>query len=164
MSSDADVIGIDLGTTQTQVGVVDAGFPILLADGRGSRMTRSVGYYAKDGTAVVGEEAWRRRVLEGERTVGSIKIKRLMGRLVPRQQGPSTGAMPQTLRNRRRQRGRMTKAVIGVARGSVGLRAGVQAGISPEMGGARVVAGLERRRANLLVFGNFMNVKIWPCI
>ena len=162
MSAVGDIIGIDLGTTQSLVGVVDAGFPILMADGRGSRMTRSVVYDAKDGTVVVGEEAWRRRVMEGERTVGS--IKRLMGRLVPRQQGPSTGAMPQTLRNRRRQRGRMTKAVIGVARGSVGLRAGVQAGISPEMGGARVVAGLERRRANLLVFGNFMNVKIWPCI
>ena len=41
-------------------------------------MTRSVVYYAKDGTVVVGEEAWRRRVTEGERTVGS--IKRLMGR------------------------------------------------------------------------------------
>ena len=78
MSADADVIGIDLGTTQSLVGVVDAGFPILLADGRGSRMTRSVVYYAKDGTVVVGEEAWRRRVTEGERTVGS--IKRLMGR------------------------------------------------------------------------------------
>ena len=80
MSADADVIGIDLGTTQSLVGVVDAGCPILLAVGRGSRMTRSVVYYAKDGTAVVGEEAWRRRVMEGERTVGS--IKRLMGRRV----------------------------------------------------------------------------------
>jgi molecular chaperone DnaK len=35
MSADTDVIGIDLGTTQSLVGVVDAGFPILLADGRG---------------------------------------------------------------------------------------------------------------------------------
>jgi molecular chaperone DnaK len=41
------------------VGVVDAGFPILLADGRGSRMTRSVVYYAKDKTVLGGEEAWR---------------------------------------------------------------------------------------------------------
>ena len=49
MSADADVIGIDLGTTQSLVGVVDAGFPILLADGRGSRMTRSVVDDAKDG-------------------------------------------------------------------------------------------------------------------
>ena len=92
MSADGDIIGIDLGTTQSLVGVVDAGFPILLADGRGSRMTRSVVYYAKDGTAVAGEEAWRRWVMEGERTVGS--IKRLMGRLVPRQQGLRRGQCP----------------------------------------------------------------------
>ena len=43
MSADADVIGIDPGTTQSLVGVVDAGFPILLADERGSRMTRGWG-------------------------------------------------------------------------------------------------------------------------
>ena len=68
MSADADVIGIDLGTTQSLVGAVDAGFPILLAEGRGSGMTRVVVYYAKDGT-VGGEEAWRRWVTKGERTV-----------------------------------------------------------------------------------------------
>ena len=79
MSVDADIIGIDLGTTQSLVGVVDSGFPILLADDRGSRMTRSVVYYGKDSAAaVVGEEAWRRRVTEGNRTV--VSIKRLMGR------------------------------------------------------------------------------------
>ena len=79
MSADADIIGIDLGTTQSLVGVVDSGFPILLADDRGSRMTRSVVYYGKDSAAaVVGEEAWRRRVTEGNRTV--VSIKRLMGR------------------------------------------------------------------------------------
>ena len=43
MSADADVIGIDPGTTQSLVGVVDAGFPILLADRRESRMTRGWG-------------------------------------------------------------------------------------------------------------------------
>jgi len=75
------IIGIDLGTTQSLVGVVDAGFPILLADAQGSRMTRSVVYYGQDGApAVVGGEAWRRRVTEGERTVGS--VKRLIGRRV----------------------------------------------------------------------------------
>ncbi len=79
MSLDADIIGIDLGTTQSLVGVVESGFPILLADERGSRMTRSVVYYGRDGAeGVVGEEAWRRRVTEGERTV--VSVKRLMGR------------------------------------------------------------------------------------
>lgn len=74
-----DIIGIDLGTTQSLVGVVDSGFPILLADGQGSRMTRSVVYFGGEGTApVVGEDAWRRRVTESSRTV--VSIKRLMGR------------------------------------------------------------------------------------
>jgi len=73
------IIGIDLGTTQSLVGVVEAGFPILLADGQGSRMTRSVVYYGKEGQApVVGAEAWRRRVVEGDRTV--VSVKRLIGR------------------------------------------------------------------------------------
>ena len=57
MSADGDIIGIDPGTTQSLVGVVDAGFPILLADGRGSRMTRSAAYDAKDGT-VRGDGVW----------------------------------------------------------------------------------------------------------
>ena len=49
MSADADVIGNVPGTTQS---LVEAGFPILLADGRGSRMTRSMVYDAKDGSAM----------------------------------------------------------------------------------------------------------------
>jgi molecular chaperone DnaK len=79
MSDDADIIGIDLGTTQSLVGIVEAGFPILLADARGSRMTRSVVAYGKNGAPpVVGEEAWRHRITDGARTVAS--IKRLLGR------------------------------------------------------------------------------------
>ncbi len=79
MSIPGDIIGIDLGTTQSLVGVVDSGFPILLADGQGSRMTRSAVYYGINGAGpVVGEEAWRRRVTESGRTV--VSIKRLMGR------------------------------------------------------------------------------------
>ncbi len=79
MSAADDIIGIDLGTTQSLVGVVESGFPILLADGRGSRLTRSAVYYGTGGAGpVVGEEAWRRRVTEGGRTV--VSVKRLMGR------------------------------------------------------------------------------------
>ena len=79
MSDNADIVGIDLGTTQSLIGVVEAGFPILLADETGSRMTRSVVYYGTDGAeAVVGGAAWRQRVVEGERTV--VSVKRLMGR------------------------------------------------------------------------------------
>lgn len=57
VSADGDVIGIDPGTTQSLVGVADAGFPILLEDGWESWMTRSVVYYAKDGMVVGEEEA-----------------------------------------------------------------------------------------------------------
>ena len=81
MSDDADIIGIDLGTTQSLVGVVEAGFPILLADDRGSRMTRSVVAYDKVAASpMVGDEAWRHRIMEAPRTV--ISIKRLIGRRV----------------------------------------------------------------------------------
>ena len=53
------------------MGAVDAGSPILLADGRGSRMTRSVVYDARDGSVVVvvGEEASRRAGNVGKQTL-----------------------------------------------------------------------------------------------
>ena len=74
-----DIAGIDLGTTNSLIGVVDAGFPILLADDQGSRLTPSVVYFPKDGTApVVGAAALRRRATEPKRTV--VSVKRLMGR------------------------------------------------------------------------------------
>jgi molecular chaperone DnaK len=52
------ILGIDLGTTNSLVGVVDSGFPILLADENGSRSTRqSAVCYADDGSASVGAAA-----------------------------------------------------------------------------------------------------------
>ncbi len=72
------ILGIDLGTTNSLVGVVDSGFPILLADADGNRLTPSVVHYAEDGTVTVGERALRQRVLDPESTVFS--VKRLMGR------------------------------------------------------------------------------------
>ena len=72
------IIGIDLGTTNSLVGVVDSGFPILLADAEGERLTPSVVSYAADGTPTVGRAALRRRALEPERTITS--VKRLIGR------------------------------------------------------------------------------------
>ena len=74
-----DIAGIDLGTTNSLIGVVDAGFPILLADEQGSRLTPSVVYFPRDGSApVVGAAALRRRATEPKRTV--VSVKRLMGR------------------------------------------------------------------------------------
>jgi molecular chaperone DnaK len=72
------LLGIDLGTTNSLVGVMDSGFPILLADAEGSRLTPSAVHFAADGTVTVGAAALRRRALEPARTVTS--VKRLIGR------------------------------------------------------------------------------------
>ncbi len=72
------ILGIDLGTTHSAVGVVDSGFPILLADEDGRRITPSAVWIGRDGRIEVGARALRRRAVEPERVVTS--IKRLMGR------------------------------------------------------------------------------------
>ncbi|MFN0080348.1 MAG: Hsp70 family protein [Prosthecobacter sp.] len=74
----APILGIDLGTTNSLVGVVDSGFPILLADEHGSRSTPSVVCIAQDGTISVGAVALRQRALYPTRTITS--VKRLIGR------------------------------------------------------------------------------------
>jgi molecular chaperone DnaK len=72
------ILGIDLGTTNSLVGVVDSGFPILLADEQGQRLTPSAVNFAADGSIIVGSAALRKRALEPKRTVTS--VKRLIGR------------------------------------------------------------------------------------
>ena len=72
------ILGIDLGTTNSLVGVVDSGFPILLADEQGQRLTPSAVNFAADGNIIVGAAALRKRALEPRRTVTS--VKRLIGR------------------------------------------------------------------------------------
>jgi molecular chaperone DnaK len=74
----SDIVGIDLGTTNSLIGVMDAGFPILIADRDGSRLTPSVVYLPETGDPVVGAPADRMRALFPERTFYS--IKRLIGR------------------------------------------------------------------------------------
>jgi molecular chaperone DnaK len=74
----APILGIDLGTTNSLVGVVDSGFPILLADEHGSRSTPSAVGIAEDGTITVGAVALRQRALYPTRTITS--VKRLIGR------------------------------------------------------------------------------------
>jgi molecular chaperone DnaK (HSP70) len=76
--ADDDIIGIDLGTTNSLVGAVDAGFPILFANEQGNRITPSVVHYPEKGEIVVGSAALRGRSLHPERTITS--VKRLMGR------------------------------------------------------------------------------------
>jgi molecular chaperone DnaK len=74
----APILGIDLGTTNSLVGVVDSGFPILLADEHGSRSTPSAVCIAEDGKITVGAVALRQRALHPTRTITS--VKRLIGR------------------------------------------------------------------------------------
>ncbi len=72
------IVGIDLGTTNSLIGVMDAGFPILIADADGERLTPSVVHFPADGEPVAGRAAGRMRVVAPGETVYS--IKRFMGR------------------------------------------------------------------------------------
>jgi len=72
------LLGIDLGTTHSLVGVVDGGFPLLLADAEGRLLTPSAVYYpCGGGDPVVGWPALRQAELHPERVITS--VKRLMG-------------------------------------------------------------------------------------
>ena len=72
-------IGIDLGTTNSLVAIVDGGRPICLRDDRDQAILPSVVHYAADGTIVVGAEAHDRLAAEFPRsTIAS--VKRFMGR------------------------------------------------------------------------------------
>jgi molecular chaperone DnaK len=73
----SDIVGIDLGTTNSLIGVIDAGMPILLANEQGERLTPSVVYISASGETLVGRPAARMRVLQPRSTIYS--VKRLMG-------------------------------------------------------------------------------------
>src|SRR5690349_11770445 len=72
------VIGIDLGTTNSVVAVMEGGQPTVIVNQEGSRLTPSVVAFAKDGERLVGQVAKRQSVTNPENTVFS--IKRFMGR------------------------------------------------------------------------------------
>lgn len=67
------VIGIDLGTTNSVVAVLEGGEPVVIANAEGNRTTPSVVGFAKGGERLVGEVAKRQAVANPERTVTSIK-------------------------------------------------------------------------------------------
>ena len=71
------IIGIDLGTTNSCVSVMEGGQPIVIANAEGSRTTPSVVAFTKDGERLVGQVAKRQAVTNPDRTV--ISIKREMG-------------------------------------------------------------------------------------
>jgi len=74
----AKIIGIDLGTTNSVVAVMEGGDPKVIINEEGSRLTPSVVGFAKDGNRLVGQVAKRQAVTNPENTVYS--IKRFMGR------------------------------------------------------------------------------------
>ena len=66
-------IGIDLGTTNSCVAVMENGEPVVIANAEGSRTTPSVVAFQKDGERLVGQVAKRQAVSNPDRTVQSIK-------------------------------------------------------------------------------------------
>ena len=72
-----EIVGIDLGTTNSLIGVMEAGFPILLADANGERLTPSVVHFPGEGEPLVGRPASRMRALKPKQTIYS--VKRFMG-------------------------------------------------------------------------------------
>lgn len=78
MSKKGKIIGIDLGTTNSVVAVMEGGEPIVLTNLEGARTTPSVVAFQSDGTRLVGAPAKRQAVTNPTRTIAS--IKRFMGR------------------------------------------------------------------------------------
>jgi len=72
------IIGIDLGTTNSVVAVMEGGEPVVINNAEGGRTTPSVVAFAKDGNRLVGQVAKRQAVTNPENTIYS--IKRFMGR------------------------------------------------------------------------------------
>src|SRR3954463_4631233 len=72
------IIGIDLGTTNSVVAVMEGGEPVVITNSEGGRTTPSVVAFTKDGNRLVGQVAKRQAVTNPENTLYS--IKRFMGR------------------------------------------------------------------------------------
>ena len=69
----AKTIGIDLGTTNSCVAVIEGGEPVVIANAEGARTTPSVVAFSKDGERMVGQVAKRQAITNPDRTVSSIK-------------------------------------------------------------------------------------------
>ena len=72
------IIGIDLGTTNSCVAVLESGEPKVLENAEGNRTTPSVVAFTQDGERIVGQVAKRQAVTNPQNTVSS--VKRFMGR------------------------------------------------------------------------------------
>ena len=74
----AKIVGIDLGTTNSVVSVLEGGEPVVIPNAEGSRTTPSVAAFTKNNERLVGQSAKRQAVVNPENTIYS--IKRLMGK------------------------------------------------------------------------------------
>ena len=89
------VVGIDLGTTNSVVAVMEGGKPVVIANAEGMRTTPSVVGFSKDGEKVVGQMARRQTVLNPQNTF--FAIKRFMGRKYS-ELSPESKRVPYTVR------------------------------------------------------------------
>jgi molecular chaperone DnaK len=69
----AKAVGIDLGTTNSVVSVLEAGEPIVIPNAEGGRTTPSIVAFSKSGEVLVGEVAKRQAVTNPDRTIRSVK-------------------------------------------------------------------------------------------
>ena len=69
----AKAVGIDLGTTNSVVSVLEAGEPVVIPNAEGGRTTPSVVGFSKTGEVLVGEVAKRQAITNPERTIRSVK-------------------------------------------------------------------------------------------
>ncbi len=74
----SQVIGVDLGTTNSVVAVMEGGKPVVIPNQEGNRTTASVVAFANNGERLVGQVAKRQAVTNPENTISS--VKRFMGR------------------------------------------------------------------------------------
>lgn len=67
------IIGIDLGTTNSCVAVMEGGKPVIIPNAEGTRTTPSVVAFSQSGERLVGQVAVRQAVTNADRTISSIK-------------------------------------------------------------------------------------------
>ena len=67
------IIGIDLGTTNSCVAVMEGGEPVVITNTEGSRTTPSIVAFSKSGERLIGEPAKRQAVTNADKTISSIK-------------------------------------------------------------------------------------------
>ena len=70
-------VGIDFGTTNSVIAVLEGGEPVIIPNSRGERLTPSIVSVTRDGEVLIGSAAKNQSIINHERTV--ISVKRMMG-------------------------------------------------------------------------------------